>query len=87
MAHEVGHLVLPVYSHSDEGLMRAHIGVRSTSGRNFTTEQAAAIRSMLLAESRPHAADVTDAAVVGVEVSQVSHSVNLCPPTHGAIHE
>jgi hypothetical protein len=59
MAHEVGHLVLPVYRHSDEGLMRAHIniGVRSKGGRDFTTEQGVAIRSLLLAASRPRAAE------------------------------
>jgi hypothetical protein len=26
IAHEVGHLVLPVYSHSDQGIMRADVG-------------------------------------------------------------
>jgi hypothetical protein len=53
IAHEVGHLVLPEYSHSDQGIMRANVGVRSNSHREFTTEQAAVIRSILLAAPRP----------------------------------
>ncbi|MGH2400139.1 MAG: hypothetical protein ACRDF6_09865 [bacterium] len=52
MAHEVGHLLLPVYSHSARGIMRADIDIRSKRGGDFTSEQAAAIRSMLLAASR-----------------------------------
>ena len=51
MAHEVGHLVLPSYSHSDHGIMGANIGVRSMSARDFSTEQGVAIRSTLLANS------------------------------------
>ena len=47
MAHEVGHLVLPPHSHSDDGIMRANIGIRSKSGLDFTTEQGVSIRSML----------------------------------------
>lgn len=62
MAHEVGHLVLPIYSHSDSGIMRANIVVRSKSFQDFTPEQAVTIRSMLLAASRLHSA-ITDAAV------------------------
>ncbi|MET0168724.1 MAG: hypothetical protein ABW318_27500 [Vicinamibacterales bacterium] len=53
LAHEVGHLVLPDHSHSDQGIMRANVGVRSKSDREFTTEQAAVIRSILLAAPRP----------------------------------
>jgi hypothetical protein len=53
IAHEVGHLVLPEHSHSDQGIMRANVGVRSKSDRDFTTEQAAVIRSILLAAPRP----------------------------------
>lgn len=52
MAHEVGHLVLPIDSHSDRGIMRANFGVRQKSGDEFTPEQGAAIRSMLLGASR-----------------------------------
>ena len=63
MAHEVGHLVLPAYSHSEQGIMRANVGVRSKSGLDFTTEQAVAIRSMLASASRPDATPVTDAAI------------------------
>jgi hypothetical protein len=65
MAHEVGHLVLPIDSHADRGIMRANLGVRSKSADDFTTEQGVAIRSILLAASRPHGGRITDAAVVG----------------------
>ena len=58
MAHEVGHLVLPVYSHSDRGIMRANIDVRSKSFHDFTTEQGIAIRKMILGGSRPHAGQI-----------------------------
>ena len=63
MAHEVGHLVLPFYGHSDQGIMRANVDVRSTSFHEFTSEEADAIRATLLAASRPQAADLTHAAV------------------------
>ena len=53
MAHEVGHLVLPSYGHADRGIMRADIGGRSRGDYDFTNEQGAAIRSMLLTVSRP----------------------------------
>ena len=41
--------------------MRANVGVRSKTDRDFTTEQSIAIRSMLLAASRPHGAEIADA--------------------------
>jgi hypothetical protein len=63
MAHEVGHLLLPSDSHSDRGIMRAYVSVRSKDGRDFTTEQGVVIRAMLVAASRPHAVKTTDAAV------------------------
>lgn len=64
MAHEVGHLVLPVYSHSDRGIMRANIDVRSKRFHDFTTEQGVAIRTMILAASRAHTSQITDSAVI-----------------------
>ena len=51
LAHELGHLVLPPHSHSDDGIMRANIGARSKSNRDFTAEQGVAIRSMLTSVS------------------------------------
>ena len=63
MAHEVGHLVLPFYGHSDRGIMRANFDVYSTSFHEFTGEEADAIRATLMAASRPQVADLTDAAV------------------------
>ena len=51
MAHEVGHLVLPIHAHADRGIMRADLIVRSYTDRLFTTEQSAAIRSMVMASS------------------------------------
>ena len=65
IAHEVGHLVLPTDSHADRGIMRANIGVRSNSSYDFTTEQGVAIRSMLLAASRPHSSESTDSPLIG----------------------
>jgi hypothetical protein len=49
LAHEVGHLVLPTYSHSSRGIMRAGLIVRSTTNQLFTTEQGAAIRTFVMA--------------------------------------
>ena len=54
MAHEVGHLVLPFYGHSERGIMRANFDVYSKSFDEFTSEQAAAIHSTILNASRPH---------------------------------
>jgi hypothetical protein len=51
MAHEVGHLVLPIYAHTDRGIMRADLIARSYTDRLFTTGQGAAIRSMVMASS------------------------------------
>ena len=65
MAHEIGHLMLPVDSHSDRGIMRANIDVRSKGFHDFTAEQGAAIRSMLLAASSPPAGQIIDPAVIG----------------------
>jgi hypothetical protein len=61
IAHEAGHLVLPIYSHTDRGIMRPNIGVRSKSFHDFTTEQGVAIRKMILGASRPHAGQITAA--------------------------
>jgi len=49
LAHEVGHLVLPTYSHSSRGIMRAGLIVRSATNQLFTTEQGAAIRTFVMA--------------------------------------
>ena len=54
MAHEVGHLVLPIYSRSDRGFRRANIGVRTKGLQDFTTEQSVTVPSMLLGASSPH---------------------------------
>ena len=51
MAHEVGHLALPISAHADRGIMRADLIVRSTTDQLFTTEQGAAIRSTVTASS------------------------------------
>ena len=64
LAHEVGHLVLPPHSHSDDGIMRANIGVHSTSDLRFTTEQGIAIRTMLTGASVSRRASMTEAAVI-----------------------
>jgi hypothetical protein len=49
MAHEVGHLVLPIYAHTERGIMRADLIVRSTTDQLFTPEQGAVIRSRVTA--------------------------------------
>jgi hypothetical protein len=44
IAHEVGHLVLPEYSHSAKGIMSAGLDMRATAAPAFTRRQEAAIR-------------------------------------------
>ncbi len=75
IAHEVGHLLLPPYSHADRGIMRANTGVRSNGSYYFTTEQGVAIRSMLLAASRAHAGDLrpSDAYTTSLDIGTRSH--------------
>jgi hypothetical protein len=58
MAHEVGHLVLPGHSHSQRGIMRADLGVDSSSDDYFTTQQGVAIRTRLATASGPPADDL-----------------------------
>ncbi len=64
IAHEAGHLVLPIYSHTARGIMRANIDFRSKQLQDFTTEQGVAIRKMILGGARPHAGQITDSAVI-----------------------
>jgi hypothetical protein len=52
LAHEMGHVLLPVSSHLNSGIMREHVDVRSKTVEYFTAEQSDAIRSMLLRESQ-----------------------------------
>jgi hypothetical protein len=49
LAHEVGHLVLPVHSHSTTGIMRADLDVRATLP-GFTPEQGDTIRMLVAAD-------------------------------------
>jgi hypothetical protein len=44
MAHEIGHLLIGVNSHSDEGLMRADWNTRERRPQTFTTSQVQQIR-------------------------------------------
>jgi len=55
IAHEVGHLVLPIYAHSDWGIMRASVIVQSKTYQHFTTEQGAAIRAIVMENSHSSA--------------------------------
>jgi hypothetical protein len=48
LAHEIGHLLLPEYSHSPDGLMQAKLWGRSPNVPDFTDEQAATIRALLM---------------------------------------
>jgi hypothetical protein len=51
LAHEVGHMVLPAYSHSESGIMRAVLD-RSTAPQRFSREQIATIRTTVAADLR-----------------------------------
>jgi hypothetical protein len=48
IAHEVGHLVLGVDSHSRSGIMRAYANVRAFGPQNFEKTQARSIRKTLM---------------------------------------
>lgn len=81
MAHEVGHLVLPFYSHSDHGIMSANFGVRSMSDRDFSSEQVVAVRSTILANSSASSAPLgnlvhSEAQEVSPQESARSHAVS-----------
>ena len=49
LAHEIGHLLLPAYSHSRVGIMRAAWDGPMLLVPNFTNDQGAAIRGLLTA--------------------------------------
>ena len=49
LAHEIGHLLLPAYSHSRTGIMRAAWDGPMLLVPDFTNEQGAAIRGLLTA--------------------------------------
>jgi hypothetical protein len=51
IAHEVGHLLLPAFSHSPLGIMRAHWEGRLVHVPSFTADQGTTIRTMLAAAS------------------------------------
>lgn len=57
IAHEVGHLVLPIRGHAEQGIMRADLGVRSQRHSYFTTEQGVGIRARLAAADARKVAD------------------------------
>jgi hypothetical protein len=52
MAHEVGHLLMGVSSHADEGLMRANWNPRETRPQTFTGNQVQQIRRRFMATLR-----------------------------------
>ena len=49
LAHEVGHLVLPVHSHSPIGIMRADLDLRATHP-GFTPQQGETIRTLVASD-------------------------------------
>jgi hypothetical protein len=51
LAHEVGHMLLPEYSHSHSGLMRATWKGRIVGLPDFLPSQAAAIRRLLMVDT------------------------------------
>lgn len=65
IAHEVGHIMLPAYSHSETGIMSADVDVWSKKVSTFTIQQGAAIRSMFITGSQLKAPESTDTAVTG----------------------
>ena len=48
LAHEVGHMLLPEYSHASDGLMRATTEGRIVNIPNFTSAQASTIQALLV---------------------------------------
>jgi hypothetical protein len=54
IAHELGHLVLPMEGHAGRGIMRANLGLRAYSAAYFTAEQGVKIRSLLAAAAAQH---------------------------------
>ena len=51
MAHEIGHILLPVYSHSQSGIMSGRVDIWSKMVHDFAAEEGAAIRLKLRLES------------------------------------
>jgi hypothetical protein len=49
LAHEIGHMVLPIYSHSPSGIMRADVDLQHRF-QGFTAEQGDAIRTLVAAD-------------------------------------
>ena len=47
MAHEIGHILLPVYSHSQSGIMSGRVDIWSKMVQDFAAEEGAAIRLKL----------------------------------------
>jgi hypothetical protein len=54
LAHETGHMLLPTYSHSSEGLMRAEWEGRLPEIPDFLPSQGAEIRKELAESTRPN---------------------------------
>ena len=51
IAHELGHVLLPLNSHSPTGIMHEHYLVRRSYGQRFTPAEAAAMRTVIAATS------------------------------------
>lgn len=51
IAHELGHLILPEYSHSAAGIMRADLNLQERVQR-FTPEQSTSMRTVLTSDER-----------------------------------
>jgi len=54
-AHELGHVLLPAYSHSETGIMKGSANLRARTVHEFTPEEGEAIRAGLLGERRRRA--------------------------------
>ena len=51
IAHEIGHLVLPFNAHSERGIMRASLSMRSSAAERFSEAQAVVIRTIVSADA------------------------------------
>jgi len=71
MAHEMGHVLLPVDSHSKSGIMSANPDVWSKSVRYFTAEQGAVIRSMFIGGAPPRLPEHTGTGIRHVNTTDL----------------
>ena len=82
LAHEVGHMLLPVYSHTTSGLMRPYWEGRIAAIPDFLPSQAEEIRSRLAAQAPPDDAGETSASSLRVRSSDPALVALIDQATH-----